>query len=103
MSPLKTGFATATLALALVATAPLAEARTCVKKAGQGTGATEESARFQAWEAVLQATDWGMWSSWITGAAKVGTAPGYKVSGVRFKCTSGGLGKSCIGQGTLCK
>ena len=33
----------------------------CVKKAGSGTGGNVDSAKFQAWEAVLQATDWGSW------------------------------------------
>ncbi len=34
---------------------------------------------------------------------KVGTAPGYKVSKVRFKCTKGGLGSECKAFATLCK
>jgi hypothetical protein len=34
---------------------------------------------------------------------KVGTAPGYKVSKVRFKCAKGGLGSECKAFATLCK
>lgn len=80
-----------------------AEAATCVKKAGLGTGSDEASASFQAWEAVLQATDWGMWSTWISSSSKVGTAPGYKVSGVAKRCKAGGIGRECRMQATLCK
>ena len=51
----------------------------CVNKAGQGTGSNAENAKFQAWEAVLQATDWGSWASFMSANGKVGSAPGYKV------------------------
>lgn len=78
---------------------------TCVDKGGRGTGSTTEDAQFQAWEAVLQATDWGMWSVWITGGAKVKqAAAGYSVSNIREKCGNGGsMGKECIIRATLCK
>lgn len=75
----------------------------CVTKAGEGTGGSKDSAMFQAWEAVLQATDWGMWASWISTTQKVGTAPGYKVSKFASKCAAGGLGQVCTTQATLCK
>lgn len=88
----------------IVAAASPADARTCVNKAGQGTNTTEEGAKFQAYEAILQATDWGMWANWMATSQKVGVAPGYAVSRVRFKCQSGtGLGSTCVGQATLCK
>jgi opacity protein-like surface antigen len=87
----------------LAAFASAASAATCVNKAGEGTNTTEEGAKFQAYEAILQATDWGMWASWMASSQKVGEAPGYKVSKVRFKCTKGGLGSTCVGQATLCK
>jgi hypothetical protein len=75
----------------------------CVNKAGKGTGGTDESAKFQAWEAVLQGTDWGMWSQWMLTSQKVGEAPGYKVSNVKARCTAGGaLGRECVMQGRLC-
>jgi hypothetical protein len=79
-------------------------AQTCVDKGGKGTGSTIEDARFQAWEAVLQATSWPMWAAWITSGAKVGqAASGYSVSNVRQKCGSGGmLGKECIIRAKLC-
>ena len=75
----------------------------CINKAGQGTNSTEDGAKFQAWEAVLQATDWGSWASWMGSGGKVGTAPGYAVKNVKFRCKAGGLGKECVGQATLCK
>jgi hypothetical protein len=75
----------------------------CVKKAGQGTGSNLENAKFQAWEAVLQATDWGSWASFMSASGKLGSAPGYKVSGLTSKCKPGGLGQECVVQATLCK
>jgi len=76
----------------------------CVKKAGRGTGSTVDDAKFQAWEAVLQATDWGSWASFMAAGAKPGSAPGYKVSGLITKCGKGGmLGQECVMQATLCK
>ena len=75
----------------------------CVVKAGQGTNTTEDGAKFQAYEAVLQATDWGMWASWMASGPKVGVAPGYAVSGLKSKCTKGGLGSECVVQAKLCK
>jgi hypothetical protein len=76
----------------------------CIKKAGTGTGSTRDSAQFQAWEAVLQATDWGSWAGFMTSGMKVGTAPGYKVSNVITRCGAGGMmGQQCTMQATLCK
>ena len=75
----------------------------CVSKAGQGTGSTPDAAKFQAWEAVLQGTDWGMWANWMASSQKVGVAPGYKVSNVKSRCSAGGgLGRECVVQGKLC-
>ena len=102
MSSIRGAFVAATVALALIIPAAPAHAK-CVKKAGQGTNTTLDGAKFQAWEAVLQATDWSMWFSWITSNNKVGKAPGYRVTGFRKKCKKGGLGYTCILQATLCK
>jgi hypothetical protein len=79
------------------------DAKSCVNKAGQGTNTTEDGAKFQAWEAVLQATDWGSWGQFMSSGAKIGTAPGYAVSKVKFRCKAGGIGKECVAQATLCK
>jgi hypothetical protein len=87
---------------ALVAAGAVAHAA-CVNKAGKGTGGNDESAKFQAWEAVLQGTDWGMWAQWMASSQKVGVAPGYKVSNVKTRCAAGGmLGRECTMQGKLC-
>lgn len=93
------------LAAALMFFAPVtSQAATCIVKAGQGTGSTDDSAKFQAWEAVLQATDWGSWSAFMTSGMKIGTAPGYQVSNVKQKCVAGGgLGRQCTMQAKLCK
>ncbi|MGE0700871.1 MAG: hypothetical protein AB7O57_17365, partial [Hyphomicrobiaceae bacterium] len=55
-------------ALGVVLAVP-AGAATCVDKGGRGTGSSIPDAKFQAWEAVLQATDWGMWAAWITSSS----------------------------------
>ena len=87
----------------LVVAAGAAQAQ-CVSKAGKGTGGNDDSAKFQAWEAVLQGTDWGSWANWMATSQTIGTAPGYKVSGVKTKCSAGGaLGRECIMQAKLCK
>lgn len=95
--------AVAFAAAALACGATGASAQSCVNKAGEGTGGTKDAAMFQAYEAVLQATDWGMWSAWMATSQKVGVAPGYKVSKLSSKCTAGGLGQNCRVQATLCK
>jgi hypothetical protein len=88
---------------ALVAAVAVAQAQ-CVSKAGKGTGGSDDSAKFQAWEAVLQATDWGSWGSWMVSSQKVGVAPGYKVSNVKSRCTAGGMmGRECTVGAKLCK
>jgi hypothetical protein len=76
---------------------------TCVNKAAEGTNSTKDGAMFQAWEAVLQATDWGSWASFMASGAKIGSAPGYKVSNVKSRCGAGGLGHTCKVQARLCK
>ena len=86
----------------LLAASSIAHAQ-CVNKAGEGTNLTEDGAKSQAYEAVLQATDWGMWASWMAQGMKFGTAPGYKVSNLRSRCKKGGLGFECKVQATLCK
>jgi hypothetical protein len=94
----------ASLAFAIIEPAAAQAAKgNCVNKAGEGTNTTKAGAEFQAYEAILQATDWGMWASWMAGSQKVGEAPGYKVSNVRSKCSPGGLGQTCRIQATLCK
>jgi hypothetical protein len=94
----------ALLALSAVAcTALPAAAETCVRKAGEGTNTTVDGAKFQAWEAVLQATDWSVWSAMMATKQAVGVAPGMKVSGVSTSCKPGGLGQICKAQATLCR
>lgn len=87
---------------ALVLAAGAAQAQ-CVTKAGSGTGSDVDSAKFQAWEAVLQATDWGSWAGFMSTGMKVPTAPGYKVSNVKSSCKPGGMGQTCYMQAKLCK
>jgi hypothetical protein len=97
--------AAAAVMVSALAMASAASAATCVDKGGRGTSSSVPDAKFQAWEAVLQATDWGMWAAWIASNPKVGrAASGYKVSHYREKCHSGGaLGKECIIRAKLCR
>ena len=90
------------VALSSVTVAGGAEAA-CITKAGRGTATSVDGAKFQAWEAVLQATDWGSWAAFMAGGGKVPSAPGYKVSGVSSRCRPGELGHVCIMQARLCK
>jgi hypothetical protein len=110
MTLLKTriaGCAAAALALMLAAASPaVAQSKgggTCVNKAGEGTNSTLDGAKFQAWEAVLQATDWSVWGAMMSSKQVVGNAPGMKVSKLSSKCSAGGLGQVCIVQATLCR
>ena len=89
--------------VALLAGAGAAADAACINKAGKGTGGNDDSAKFQAWEAVLQGTDWSSWGSWMASSQTVGVAPGYKVSNVKQRCTAGGaLGRECVVQAKLC-
>jgi hypothetical protein len=88
---------------ALVAVGALAQAE-CINKAGKGTGSTDDDAKFQAWEAVLQGTSWVSWGSWMASSQKVGEAPGYKVSNLKSRCSAGGwMGRECVVQARLCQ
>lgn len=91
----------ATLAGASVASAQ--KAGQCVNKAGEGTNTTVDGAKFQAWEAVLQATDWGVWSAMMASKQEVGNAPGMKVSNLKSSCKPGGLGQTCVVSAKLCR
>jgi hypothetical protein len=103
MRTIRCGIAAAAMAAALSLGMASAASAQCVNKGAQGTNTTEDGAKFQAWEAILQATDWGSWASFMASGQKIGSAPGYKVSKVRFKCGKGGLGSECKAFATLCK
>ncbi len=95
----------AVMLLSFGATSVHAQAKggTCLNKAGEGTNSTVDGAKFQAWEAVLQATDWSVWSAMMASKQEVGNAPGMTVKNVRSNCKAGGLGQICIVQATLCR
>ncbi len=91
----------AALAIAGVALAAVpAEARSCFKKAAIGEASSANSAKFQVDEALLQATDWGAWASWMAS----GSTPGYSFGPRSYSCKQGGSwGWTCRGSATLCK
>jgi hypothetical protein len=75
----------------------------CNTIGGKGTEGTTEGAKSQAYEAMLQGTDWGMWAAWMAQGQKLGVAPGYTVRGLKFRCKPGGWGMECRSQATFCK
>lgn len=75
----------------------------CNTISSKGTAGSLDGAKFQAYEAILQGTSWGMWSVWMGSGAKVGEAPGYTVKGLIFRCKPGGWGQECRARATLCK
>jgi hypothetical protein len=89
-------------ALALGAAAAGAQAQ-CTTIGGKGTAGSRDSAQFQAYEAMLQGTDLGMWANWMLTGAKVGVAPGYTVEGLKFRCGPGGMGQECHARAKFCK
>lgn len=95
------GLAAAGMMFASVAADAQGAAKTsCVQKASEGTNTTEEGAKFQAYEALLQATDWGLWAAWMAS----GKTPGYDVAKPKYACVKGkGLGITCRAQTTICK
>jgi hypothetical protein len=103
MTTLRIAAAAAAIAALTAISAPAYAAGACVNKAGEGTNSTVDGAKFQAWEAVLQATDWSIWSAMMSTKQEVGVAPGMTVSKLRSNCKPGGLGQICIVQATLCR
>lgn len=106
MSKFKAATLAAIVSAAALASASIANAQgaaKCVNKAGEGTNTTEAGAKFQAWEAVLQATDWSVWGAMMASKQEVGNAPGMKVSNLKSSCKPGGLGQTCIVSAKLCR
>jgi hypothetical protein len=94
------------LALALTAGTAVAQQKSsgnCTPKAGQGTNSTVDGAKFQAWEAVLQAYDWSVWGAMMASKQAVGHAPGVQVRNLQSRCKPDGLGQVCVVQALLCR
>lgn len=91
-------FALAAAALAAFASAP-AHAKQCFTKAAVGNALSEGLAKFQVDAALLQATDWSIYFTYVTS----GTTPGYTFGPRTYKCQGGGVGWQCRGSATLCK
>lgn len=83
---------------AIIGAAP-AHAKSCFKKAAVGNALTEGLAKFQVDAALLQAVDWGIYGTWVTGSG----TPGYSFGPRSYKCEAAGIGWSCQGSATLCK
>lgn len=90
----------AALALTAVAATSAEAAGNCFKKGAVGSAGDEKGAKFQVDEALLQATDWGAWASWMA----TGKTPGYNFGPRTYKCEKGGTwGVTCRGSATICK
>lgn len=95
-----------TLAIAVAASAAVsalgaapAEAKTCFTKAGVGNALTESLAQFQVDAMLLQATDWSIYFTYISGNG----TPGYTFGKRTYKCAAQSVGWQCHGQAQLCK
>ena len=89
-----------TIALAVAAAlSGAAEAKTCFKKASVGNALTEGLAHFQVDAALLQATDWSIYFTYIAGNG----TPGYTFGPRTYRCAPTGIGWQCHGFATLCK
>jgi|SRR6185312_10221476 hypothetical protein len=90
------GLAVSTIGLA----AAPAEAGSCFKKAAIGNALTENLAKFQVDAALLQATDWNIYFTWVAGAG----TPGYSFGPRSYKCgPNDTIGWHCHGIAKLCK
>lgn len=93
-------------AAGLAAMAGAAEAK-CVKKGAIGEAGSQDGAKLQVDEALLQAVDWGAWAAWMGSSNAVGAAAkvgGYSFGKRTYRCQKGGSwGWSCRGQATICK
>ena len=94
------------VSMALVAAATVslagapAEAKSCFKKAAVGNALTEDLAKFQVDAALLQATDWNIYFTYVSS----GTTPGYSFGKRAYRCGPGDvIGWQCRGSATLCK
>lgn len=94
-------------AAGLALTATEADAGACVKKGAIGEAGSQQDAKLQVDEALLQAVDWGAWAAWMGSSNKVGAAaklPGYTFGARTYSCKQGGSwGWTCRGQATICK
>jgi len=93
--------------LAGLMSAGAAEAKSCVKKGAIGEAGSQDDAKLQVDEALLQAVDWGAWAAWMGSSNKVGAAanlPGYTYGARTYSCKQGGSwGWTCRGSATICK
>jgi hypothetical protein len=89
----------AALAASTLAAIPANAKSACFKKYSVGESVTQDSAKFQADEALLQATDWGVWAVWMTG----GGTPGYSFSPRKYRCSDSGGVWTCHAEATFCK
>jgi hypothetical protein len=92
---------------AAVFTAGSADAGSCVRKGAVGSAGSQQDAKLQVDEALLQAVDWGAWAAWMGSNNKVGAAaklPGYTFGPRTYSCKQGGSwGWTCRGASTICK
>lgn len=85
---------------ALGAMVGTADAKSCTTKAAVGSALTEGLAQFQVDAALLQATDWNIYFTYVSS----GTTPGYSFGKRTYKCKPGSVaGYECRGEAQICK
>jgi hypothetical protein len=107
LKPRHTVFVALVAIAAIAAGAPQVAAKTCVKKGAVGEAGSQNDAKLQVDEALLQAVDWGAWADWMGSNNKVGAAanlPGYTFGARTYRCSqAGSFGWTCRGSATICK
>ena len=92
-------FKRAILISALMAISASAAHADCVTKGAVATAESEKSAKWYAFETMVQAVSWGLWPGFLAN----GKVEGYNVSGEAYRCTKDGGGVTCRGKATFCK
>lgn len=93
----------AVAAVVMAAAASAVGAQECYDRAGEGTAPTRDEALRLAYEATLKATDQRLWQAWMSGARRIGDAPGWVVRKMTSNCTPSGAGQTCRVMVTLCR
>jgi hypothetical protein len=73
--------------------------RSCHKKGGMGQAMTEDLAKFEVDAAILQSTDFGIYTTWVVGAG----TPGYAFGKRAYRCSQDGAIWTCHGAASVCK
>jgi hypothetical protein len=71
----------------------------CVTKGAVATSSSADSAKWYAFETMVQSVSWGLWPGFLA----TGNVEGYKVVNKRYNCRPDGGMVTCHGRATFCK